>query len=138
LHDCRKPIGGRGTIIDVKQQIWRYQNSLKDITLTYFGEKTVNEKAPETSGFIESVFKLARGVTGGDILKEVVLEGARHWANKGWETGIGGPSGALRLEKGTVGPGGTKKIQQPSNNRHLNQTIDSLKDSLNAIDDLLN
>jgi hypothetical protein len=42
LHDCRKPIGGRGTIIDVKQQIWRYQNSLKDITLTYFGEKTVN------------------------------------------------------------------------------------------------
>lgn len=67
-----------------------------------------------------------------------VLEGARHWANKGWETGIGGPVGALRVEKGTVGSGGTKKILQSDNNTHLDQTFDSLKDTLNAIDDLLN
>ena len=135
LKDEKKPIGGRGTVVKVSQRIWRCQDNRRDMTITYFGDKTVQEIEPEASGFVESVFKIARGVTGGDIVKEVVLEGARHWANKGWEAGIGGCPGMLRIERGTVGPGGTRKIVQPARKVELERTADSVKDAWNAMKD---
>lgn len=135
LKDEKKPIGGRGTIVRVSQKIWRCQDRRKDLTITYFGDKQVQEIEPEASGFVESVFKIARGVTGGDIVKEVVLEGARHWANKGWEAEIGGYPGMMRVERGTVGPGGTRKIQQPTSKSGLERTADSVKDTWDAMKD---
>ena len=135
LKDARNPIGGRGTIVKVAQKIWRCQDNRKDLTITYFGDKQVQEIEPEASGFVESVFKIARGVTGGDIVKEVVLEGARHWANNGWEAEVGGHPGMLRLERGTVGPGGTRKIVQPTSKFRLERTADSVKDTWDAMKD---
>lgn len=135
LRDEKKPIGGRGTIVKVSQKIWRCQDNRKDLTITYFGDKNVQEIEPKTTGFVESVFKIARGITGGDIVKEVVLEGARHWANKGWEAGVGGYPGMLRVERGTVGPGGTRKIVQPTSQTGLERTADSVKDTWDAMKD---
>lgn len=135
LKDEKRPIGGRGTIVKVSQKVWRCQNNRKDLTITYFGDKNVQEIEPEASGLVESVFKIARGVTGGDIVKEVVLEGARHWANKGWESDIGGYPGMLRVERGTVGPGGTRKIVQPTSKSGLERTADSVKDTWDAMKD---
>ena len=135
LKDSKKPIGGRGTVVKVSQLIWRSQDNRANITLTYFGDKTVEEIEPEAAGFVESVFKLARGVTGGDVLKEVVLEGARHWANKGWEAGVGGYPGMLRVERGTVGPGGTRQIKRTGAKSDLDRTADSIKDTWDAMKD---
>lgn len=135
LKDSKKPIGGRGTVVKVSQPIWRSQDNRANITLTYFGDKTVEELEPEAAGFVESVFKLARGVTGGDVLKEVVLEGARHWANKGWEAGVGGYPGMLRVERGTVGPGGTRQIKRTGAKSDLDRTADSIKDTWDAMKD---
>lgn len=135
LRDEKKPIGGRGTIVKVSQKIWRCQDGHKDQTITYFGDKNVQEIEPEASGFVENVFKIARGVTGEDLVKEVVLEGARHWANKGWEAEIGGHPGMLRIERGTVGPGGTRRIVQPTSKSGLERTTDSVKDTWDAMKD---
>jgi len=135
LKDEKKPIGGRGTIVKVSQEIWRCQDNRANITMTYFGEKKVQEIEPEASGFVESVFKIARGITAGDVLKEVVLEGSRHWANKGWESGVGGYPGMLRIETGSVGPGGTKSIRQPQSKSGLDQSLDSVKDTWDAMKD---
>lgn len=138
LRDERKPIGGGGTVIKVSQQIWRCQDSRRDLTMTYFGDKEVQEIEPERTGLLGSVLKLARGVTGGDVVKEVVLEGARHWANKGWDAEVGGTPGTLRIERGTVGPGGTRTVSQPKGKSALDRTADSVKDTWNAMKDLLN
>ena len=138
LQDERKPIGGGGTVIKVSQRIWRCQDSRRDLTVTYFGDKEVQEIEPERTGLFGSVLKLARGVTGGDVVKEVVLEGARHWANKGWDAEVGGATGLLRVERGTVGPGGTRKVRQPTGKSTLDRTADSVKDTWNAVKDLMN
>lgn len=138
LRDERKPIGGGGTTVKVSQQIWRYQDSRRDLTATYFGDKEVREVEPERVGFIGNVLKLARGVTGGDVVKEVVLEGARHWANKEWDSKVGGVPGSLRVERGTVGPGGTRKVSRPTGKSALDRTADSVKDTWNAVKDIMN
>ena len=138
LRDERKPIGGRGTVVKVSQQIWRCQDRQRDLTITYFGEKNVQEIEPKTTGLLESAFKVVRGVMGGDIVKEVVLEGARHWANKGWDAGIGGVAGTLRVERGTVGPGGTRKVGKPTGKSNLDRTADSVKDTFEAVKGLFN
>ena len=137
LRDERRPIGGRGAAIKVSQRIWRRQDIQRDVTITYFGDKKIQEVEPEVSGFLENAFKIARGVTGGDIVKGV-LEGARHWANKGWESGMGSAPGTLRVERGTVGPGGTRKIPQTTGSPNLDRTADTVKDTWEAVKDLFN
>ena len=138
LQDERKPIGGGGTVVKVSQQIWRHQDSRKDLTITYFGDKEVQEIEPKSSGLLGSVLKAVRGVTGGDVVKEVVLEGSRHWANKVWDAEVGGAPGLLRVERGTVGPGGTRKVKGPTGKSSLDRTADSVKDTWNAVKDLMN
>ena len=135
LKDERKPIGGRGTVIKVSQKVWRCQDNRRDVTISYFGDKNVQEIEPEAEGFVESVFKMTRGVTGGDIIKEVVLEGSRNWANNRWEQEVGGYPGMLRIERGTVGPGGTRKINQPTSKNSIDRASDSVTDTLNALKD---
>lgn len=133
LKDEKKPIGGRGTIVRVTQPIWRSQDNRKGLTLTYFGEKSIQEIKPEVTGFVEGVLTLVRGVTGGDVVKELMVEGARHWADKEWENGIGAHPGTLRIELGTVGPGGTRIIKQPSRKSGLGRHLESVQDSFDAM-----
>ena len=45
------------------------------MTFTYFGEKSIQEIKPEATGFVEGVLTLVRGVTGGDVVKELMVEG---------------------------------------------------------------
>jgi len=137
LSDEKKPIGGRGTVVRVSQSIWRHQDHRADITVTYFGEKKVEEIEPKSSGLVESVFKIARGLTGGEVVKEVVLEGARHWANEEWDREIGGPAGTLRLEVGSAGPGGSRVISQPRGKTSVDRTADTVKDTYRAVKDTL-
>ena len=122
-------------MVKVSQKVWRCQDNRRDVTISYFGDKNVQEIEPEAKGFMESVFKLARGVTGGDIIKEVVLEGSRNWANNRWEQEVGGYPGMLRVERGTVGPGGTRKIDQPTGKNTVDRAGDSVKDTWNALKD---
>lgn len=133
LKDEKKPIGGRGTIVRVTQPIWRSQDNRKGLTFTYFGEKSIQEIKPEATGFVEGVLTLVRGVTGGDVVKELMVEGARHWADKEWENGIGAYPGTLRIELGTVGPGGTRIIKQPSRKSGLGRHLESVQDSFEAV-----
>ena len=133
LKDEKKPIGGRGTIVRVTQPIWRSQDNRKGLTFTYFGEKSIQEIKPEATGFVEGVLTLVRGVTGGDVVKELMVEGARHWADKEWENGIGAYPGTLRIELGTVGPGGTRIIKQPSRKSGLGRHLESVQDSFDAM-----
>jgi len=98
----------------------------------------VQEIEPKSSGLLGSVLKAVRGVTGGDVVKEVVLEGSRHWANKVWDAEVGGAPGLLRVERGTVGPGGTRKVKGPTGKSSLDRTADSVKDTWNAVKDLMN
>ena len=133
LKDEKKPIGGRGTIVRVTQPIWRSQDNRKGLTFTYFGEKSIQEIKPEVTGFVEGVLTLVRGVTGGDVVKEFMVEGARHWADKEWENGIGAYPGTLRIELGTVGPGGTRIIKQPSRKSGLGRHLESVQDSFDAM-----
>ncbi len=133
LKDEKKPIGGRGTIVRVTQPIWRSQDNRKGLTFTYFGEKSIQEIKPEATGFVEGVLTLVRGVTGGDVVKELMVEGARHWADKEWENGVGAYPGTLRIELGTVGPGGTRIIKQPSRKSGLGRHLESVQDSFDAM-----
>lgn len=135
LKDEKKPIGGRGTIVRVSQPVWRHQNNRANITFTYFGEKKIEEIKPQATGFVADVLTLVRGVTGGDVVKEFMVEGARHWAEKEWEKDVGGYPGTLRIELGTVGPGGTRLIRQPTRKTGIGRHLDSVQDSLEAIKD---
>lgn len=133
LKDEKKPIGGRGTIVRVTQPIWRSQDNRKGLTFTYFGEKSIQEIKPEATGFVEGVLTLVRGVTGGDVVKELMVEGARHWADKEWENGIGAYPGTLRIELGTVGPDGTRIIKQQSRKSGFGRHLESVQDFFDAM-----
>jgi hypothetical protein len=133
LKDEKKPIGGRGTIVRVTQPIWRSQDNRKGLTFTYFGEKSIQEIKPEVTGFIEDVLTMVRGVTGGDVVKEFMVEGARHWADKKWENGIGAFPGTLRIELGTRCPGGIRIIKQPSMKSGIGRHPEAVQDSFEAL-----
>jgi hypothetical protein len=76
---------------------------------------------------------MVRGVTGGDVVKEFMVEGARHWADKKWENGIGAFPGTLRIELGTRGPGGIRIIKQPSMKSGIGRHLESVQDSFDAL-----
>lgn len=133
LQDEKRPIGGRGTAVRVSQDIWRFQDNAKNVTLTYFGDKTITEIEQEGTGFVEGLFKVARGITGGDVVKHVMLEGARNWASREWEKGAGGYAGMMRIETGAYGPGGKTSVKGPNGRTGLGETADSLKDTWDAI-----
>lgn len=128
IRDEKKPIGGRGTVIKVSQAAWVCKNHRANATLTYFGEKQVREESPEVSGLAGRLFKLARGVTAGDVVQEVVLEGSRHWAEKEWDRTIGGTPGMIRIVKGVS----LHAAAGSSGRSTLDRTLDSATDSWKA------
>lgn len=135
LEDEKRPVGGRGTVIRVKQNVWTSKDHLANMTITYFGEKSVTEIEPNESGFVERVYRIARGVTFGDVVKELVLEGSRHWANKEWDKDVGGAPGMLRIGSGISLSNGASSRERNNGKNALDRTLDSATDSWNAIKD---
>jgi len=108
----KKPIGGFGAGVKVSQEVWRNRDTAANITMTYFGEKKVEEFKSNSSGPLDSIFRIVSGNTTGEIISQVVLEGSRHWANNEWESGIGGFPGMLRIEENAFGHNADQRVDE--------------------------